>query len=146
MEYIDANTDQTVRTNPVPFTLARPNQINPESPLLQVNYTLDVQRNRAETSEVLKKAVKEHNYRRARELIDAQIEKIRSSISATDPLCQQLIQDLEHQHASHREFQSTMTNVYMQHGQERATYSTTATISASRYMTSGQERFRSKFS
>jgi hypothetical protein len=144
LEYIDANTEQTVRTPPVSFTLARPNQINPQSPLLQVNYTLDVQRNRAETSAVLKRAVEEDDYARAREMINAQLTKIRSSVSAADPLCQQLIRDLEYKYSNQYEFKTTMTNMSMQHGQERATYSTGATISTACYMTSGQERYRSK--
>ncbi|CAF1369809.1 unnamed protein product [Rotaria magnacalcarata] len=146
LEYIDANTNQTIRTEPVPFLLARPSQIAPQSSLLKVNYELDIQRNRAETSEVLKRAVVETDYERAREMVNVQLEKIRSSVSAESPLCQQLIRDLEFQYSSQREFQTTMTNMYMQHGQERATYSTVNTTSANCYMTSGQERFRSKFS
>jgi hypothetical protein len=145
LEYKDANTDQTVHTPPVSFILARPNQIDPRSPLLQVNYTLDIQRNRAETSEVLKKAVEENDYSRARDMINAQLEKIRSSVSAQDPLCQQLIRDLEYQYSSQHEFQTTMTNMYMQHGQERATYSSVTTFSADCYKTIGQERFLSKY-
>ncbi|CAF3879577.1 unnamed protein product [Rotaria sp. Silwood1] len=145
LEYRDANTDQIVHTPHVPFILARPNQIDPRSSLLQVNYELDIQRNRSETSQVLKEAVKENNYERARAMINSQIAKIRSSVSAENPLCQQLIRDLEHQYLNQREFQTTMTNMYMQHGQERATYSTIATVSANCYMTSGQERFRSKY-
>lgn len=145
LEYVNTTTDQIVRTPPVAFTLARPNQIDPQSPLLQVDCALDVQRNRAETSAVLKKAVEETDYKRAREMINAQLEKIRSSVSAADPLCQELIRDLEHKYTNQREFQSTMTNMYMQHGQERATYSTAATISTIGYMTSGQERYRQKY-
>ena len=95
------------------FTLARPNQINPQSPLLQVNYTLDVQRNRAETSAVLKRAVEEDDYARAREMINAQLTKIRSSVSAADPLCQQLIRDLEYKYSNQYEFKTTMTNMSM---------------------------------
>ena len=144
LEYIDANTEKTMRTPPVAFTLARPNQINPQSPLLEVNYTLDVQRNRAETSELLKRVVEEANYERAREMINAQLDKLRSSVSAADPLCQQLIRDLEYQYSNQYEFKTTMTNMYMQHGQERATYSTGTTISAACYMTKGQERYRIK--
>ena len=92
----------------------------------------------------MKQAVEEQNYQRAREMINSQLEKIRSSVSAEDPLCQQLIRDLEYQYSSQHDFKTTMTNMYMQHGQERATYSTGTTISASCYMTSGQERFRKK--
>jgi hypothetical protein len=145
LEYNDANTNQIIHTPPVPFILARPNQIDSRSPLLQVNYALDIQRNRAETSQVLKRAVEEHDYERAREMINTQLAKIRSSVSAEDPLCQKLIRDLEYQYSNQREFNTTMTNMYMQHGQERATYSTVTTISAGHYMTSGQERFRKKY-
>ncbi len=106
---------------------------------------MDIQRNRAETAHALKQAVGEYDYERAREIINTQLAKIRSSVSAKDPLCEQLIRDLEYQYSNQHEFQTTMTNMYMQHGQERATYSTNTTISAARYMTSGQERFRSKY-
>jgi hypothetical protein len=93
----------------------------------------------------LKQAVEEHSYERAREMINIQLATIRSSVSAQDPLCQQLIRDLEYQYSNQNEFKTTMTNMYMQHGQERATYSTKTTISANCYMTSGQERFRQKY-
>lgn len=145
VEYRDANTDQTVHTPSVPFILIRPDQIDPQSALLHVNYTLDIQRNRAETTHALKQAVSTDDYQRAREIINVQLDKIRSSVSAQDPICKQLIRDLEYQYSNHREFQTTMTNMYMQHGQERATYSTGTTISAACYMTSGQERFRMKY-
>ncbi|CAF3331631.1 unnamed protein product [Rotaria sp. Silwood2] len=145
LEYIDTNTDQKIHAPHVPFILARPNQIDPQSSLLQVNYELDIQRNRSETSHVLKQAVEENDYQRVRDMINAQIAKIRSSVSAEDPLCQQLIHDLEYQYSNQQEFRTTMTNMYIQHGQERATYSTGATVSSSCYMTSGQERYRSKY-
>lgn len=78
-------------------------------------------------------------------MVDTQLAKIRSSVSAQDPLCQQLISDLEYQYSNQHEFKTTMTNMHMQHGQERATYSTVTTCSAGSYMTSGQERFRRKY-
>lgn len=78
-------------------------------------------------------------------MIQAQLEKIRSSVSAADPLCQQLIRDLEYNYSNQLEFKRNMTNMYMQHGQERATYSTCATISTVGYLTSGQERYRRKY-
>lgn len=112
---------------------------------MQVNYALDIQRNRAETSAILKQAVEERNYNRARDLINAQLEKIRSSVSAADPLCQQLIRDLEYNYSNQLEFKRNMTNMYMQHGQERATYSTAATISTIGYKTSSQERYCKKY-
>ena len=146
LEYTDANSGRTVHVPSVPFTLVRPAQLDPQSALLHVNYTLDLQRNRAETSRVLKQAVEETDYARAREMLNEQLTKIRSSVSAQDPLCQQLIRDLEYQYSSQHEFKTTMTNMYMQHGQERATYSTGTTFSACQYKTSGQERFMKKYS
>ncbi|CAF4844600.1 unnamed protein product [Rotaria sp. Silwood1] len=143
IEYTDAINGRQIQTPTIPFLLARPAQLTPDSPLLVVNYALDLQRNRAETSRVLKEAVNEPNYERARELLNAQLAKIRASVSAQDPLCQQLIRDLEYQYTSQYEFATTMTNMYMQHGQERFTYSTATTFSSNCYMTSGQERFRS---
>ncbi|CAF1320341.1 unnamed protein product [Rotaria sordida] len=143
IEYTDAINGRQIHTPTIPFLLARPAQLTPDSPLLVVNYALDLQRNRAETSRVLKEAVNESNYERARELLNAQSAKIRASVSAQDPLCQQLIRDLEYQYTSQYEFGTTMTNMYMQHGQERFAYSTATTFSSNCYMTSGQERFRS---
>ncbi|CAF4409730.1 unnamed protein product, partial [Adineta steineri] len=94
LQYIDTYSNQIIHTPSVPFILSRPNQVDPQSSLLQINHTLDVQRNRAETSQILKRAVEVHDYTHAHEIIKNQIEKIRSSISAQDPLCQQLICDL----------------------------------------------------
>lgn len=93
----------------------------------------------------MKQATDESNYTRARELINAQLEKIRASVSAADPLCQQLIRDLEYRYTNQCEFNRNMTNMWMQHGQERATYSTCATTSTVGYMTSSQERYRQKY-
>lgn len=93
----------------------------------------------------MRQAVNETDFARAREIINAQLAKIRSSVSVQDPFCQQLIRDLEYQYANQREFQTTMINMSLQHGQERATYATKNTCSSSRYMTYGQERYRSKF-
>jgi hypothetical protein len=93
----------------------------------------------------LKQAVEEHDYNRAREMINTQLAKIRSSVSAEDPLCQQLIRDLEYRYSNQHEFRTIMTTMHTQHGQERATYSSATTCSTIGYMTSGQERFRSKY-
>ncbi|CAF1157449.1 unnamed protein product [Adineta steineri] len=142
LEYTDAINRRQIQTPAVPFLLTRPAQLAPDSPLLVVSYAVDLQRNRAETSRVLKEAVNEPNYERARELLNTQLAKIRTSVSAQDPLCQQLIRDLEYHYTNPSQFATTMTNMYMQHGQERYTYSTATTMSANCYMTSGQERFR----
>ncbi|CAF4239312.1 unnamed protein product, partial [Adineta steineri] len=142
LEYTDAINGRQIQTPAVPFLLTRRAQLAPDSPLLVVNYAVDLQRNRAETSRVLKEAANEPNYERARELLNTQLAKIRASISAQDPLCQQLIRDLEYHYTNPSQFATTMTNMYMQHGQERYTYSTATTMSANCYMTSGQERFR----
>ncbi|CAF3830023.1 unnamed protein product [Rotaria sp. Silwood1] len=113
IEYTDAINGRQIHTPTIPFLLVHPAQLTPDSPLLVINYALDLQRNRAETSRVLKEAVNEPNYERARELLNAQLAKIRSSVSAQDPLCQQLIRDLEYQYTSQYELRTTMTNMYM---------------------------------
>ncbi|CAF3369228.1 unnamed protein product [Rotaria sp. Silwood2] len=97
IEYTDAINGRQIHTSAVPFLLARPAQLAPDSPLLVVNYALDLQRNRAETSRVLKEAVNEPNYERARELLNVQLAKIRASVSAQDPLCQKLIRNSKSQ-------------------------------------------------
>ena len=145
MKYIDPNSQRTMNTPDVPFTLARPDQIDPRSPLVQMNYTLDVQRNRTETSQVLQQAVKTSDYQLARQMIDVQLAKIRASASAADPFCQQLIQDLEHRQPSQQVFQSVMTNMCIQQSQERATYTSACVGSSAIYKTAGQQRFLSKF-
>lgn len=129
----------------MPFKLARPDQLDPQSPLLQVNHDLDVQRNRAETSRVLREAARLQDYDRARELIQVHVAKIRASVSAQDPLCQKLILDLENRYADQDEFNATITNLYMQHGQERATYASSRMCSANVYTTIGQERFQKNY-
>ncbi|CAF1664589.1 unnamed protein product, partial [Rotaria magnacalcarata] len=142
LEYIDANTNQTVRTEPVPFLLARPSQIAPQSSLLKVNYELDIQRNRAETSEVLKRAVVETDYERARGMVKGQLEKIRSSVSVESPLCQQLMWDLEFQYPSQIESSISLATVHMQHEQEHNSDSTTTTISEECNMPPNLGRYR----
>ncbi|CAF1924119.1 unnamed protein product [Rotaria magnacalcarata] len=145
LEYIDANTNQTIRTEPVPFLLARPSQIAPQSSLLKDNYELDIQRNRAETSEILKRAVVETDYERAREMVKGQLEKIRSSVSAECPLCQQLMWDLEFQYPSQIESSISLATVHMQHEQEHNSHSTTTTISEVCNMPPNLGRYRSKY-
>jgi hypothetical protein len=135
-----------MKESPEKHVLRKSNSQNTESRVELIRITqLTLQWNQAETSEVLKRAVEEVDYRRAHDMINAQLDKIRSSVSAVDSLCQQLIRDLEYKYSNQYEFKTTMTNMYMQHGQERATYSTGTAISAACYMTSGQERFQSKY-
>ena len=55
---------------------------------LQINYTLDLQRNRVETAHVLKLAMEEYDYKRSLAILKAQVEKIQASVSAQDPFCQ----------------------------------------------------------
>ena len=145
LEYVDANSGHAVQTLPVPFKLARPDQLDPQSPLLQVNHDLDVQRNRAETSRVLREAARSQNYDQARTLIQVHLAKIRASVSAQDSLCQKLITDLENRYANQNEFNATITSLSMQHGQERATYASSKMCSANLYTTQGQERFKMNF-
>lgn len=114
----------------MPFHLIRIAQ--PSAEHLQVNYTLDIQRNRVETADVLKRAMEEHDYLRSLAILRKQIEKIQASVSATDPFCQNLIKDLRYRYSSEKEYRSCNHTMMMQHRTERGTYmpsSITSTIS-----------------
>ncbi|CAF0983833.1 unnamed protein product [Rotaria sp. Silwood1] len=134
--YLDPRSGLTLTTNSVPFELIRVPQ--PSAELLQVNYTLDLQRNRVETALVLKQAMEENNYEQSMNLLKDQIEKLKKSVSAKDPFCQQLIKDLKHRFQSERDYRSTHYNTYMQHLTERGTWSSTANASTIHYTTISQ--------
>jgi hypothetical protein len=94
-----------MKESPEKHVLRKSNSQNTESRVELIRITqLTLQWNQAETSEVLKRAVEEVDYRRARDMTNAQLDKIRSSVSAVDPLCQQLIHGLEYQCANQYEF------------------------------------------
>ena len=79
-------------------------------------------RNRVETAREIKRAMDESDYQRSLAILKAQIEKIKSSVSAQDPFCQSLIKDLEYRYPSERDYRASHTNNYMQHSSERGTY------------------------
>lgn len=108
--------------------------------MLQVNYTLDIQRNRAETAHEIKRAMDENNYQRSLAILKAQVEKIKSSISAQDPFCQLLIKDLEYRYPSERDYRSSHQNTYMQHSSERGTYAPTTAFSSAMYQAPQQQQ------
>jgi hypothetical protein len=142
--YVDPRSDCTLTTISVPFELVRVPQ--PSTELLQVNYTLDLQRNRVETALVLKQAMEENNYEQSMNLLKVQVEKIKRSVSEKDPFCQQLIEDLQYRFRSERDYRSTHHNTYMQHQTERGTWTSPANTSSLQYSTRSQntqaDRFR----
>ena len=133
---MDPRSGLTLTINSVSFELIRVPQ--PLAELLQINYALDVQRNRVETAFVLKQAMEENNYELSMNLLKNQIEKLTKSVSAKDPFCQQLIKDLKHRFRSERDYRSTHHNTYMQHLTERGTWSSTANASTIHYTTVSQ--------
>jgi hypothetical protein len=144
--YVEPNSNRTFSTEPVPFHLVR--VLNPSNDLLQINYTLDLQRNRVETAHVLKLAMEEYDYQRSLALLTAQVEKIKHSVSAEDPFCQNLIKDLQYHYPSEQAYRSSHHNAYMQHRSERGTYFPTSTTSTMQYQNDQQRRqaddYRSK--
>ncbi len=108
--------------------------------MLQVNYALDIQRNRVETAREIKRAMDENNYQRSLAILKAQIEKIKSSVSAQDPFCQLLIKDLEYRYPSERDYRSSHQNTYMQHSSERGTYAPTTAFSSAMYQAPQQRQ------
>lgn len=113
---------RTLTSTPIPFQLARGSQLSPD--LLQVNNAVDIQRNRVETARVLRQAMEESDYRRSLELLKAQVEKINSSMSAQDPFCQTLMNDLRCSYPTEREYRSSHHHGYRSYETERGTYRT----------------------
>ncbi|CAF1185361.1 unnamed protein product [Adineta ricciae] len=136
--YTDPNNDQIVTTLPVPFELIR--AAAPTTEQLQVNYTLDLQRNRVETARGLKRAMDEGDYHRSRNILKDQVKKIKASVSGNDPFCRSLIQDLAHHYPSENAYRSSHNNTYMQHSSERGTYTPTTTLSSLMYQNRCQRR------
>ncbi|CAF3322859.1 unnamed protein product [Rotaria socialis] len=139
-----AHTTYSYEPNNHPYGTCS-DQVDPQLSLIQVNYELDIQRNRIETSEVLKRAVVETDYERARQMINVQLAKISSSISAANPLCQQLMWDLEFQYPSQIESSISLATVHMQHEQKHNSHATTTTISEACKMSSNRGRSRSNY-
>ncbi|UJR11326.1 hypothetical protein I4U23_015507 [Adineta vaga] len=136
--YTDPNSNQTLTTIPVPFQLIRTPQ--PTTAELQVNYTLDLQRNRVETAREIKLAMDEHDYRRSRAILKAQVNKIKASVSSKDPFCLLLIRDLEYRYPSEHTYRSSHHNTYMQHSSERGTYAPVTTFSSAAYLSPYQQQ------
>jgi hypothetical protein len=141
--YVEPNSDQPITTTPVSFQLARTAQ--PTADLLQVNYTLDIQRNRVETAREIKRAMDQNNYEQSRAILKAQVEKIKASASAQDPFCQSLIKDLEYRYPSERDYRSSHNNTYMQHSYERGTYAPQTNSSSVTYISSNQQQQANHF-
>ncbi|CAF4673575.1 unnamed protein product [Rotaria sp. Silwood1] len=115
--YIDPNSRRAITTDPVSFNLVRSS--HPPSDLLRVNHVLDIQRNRVETAHALAQAMAEDNYRQSRNILKAQVEKIKTSVSGQDPFCQKLIKDLQYRYSSERAYRSSHQNNYMSFGEEQ---------------------------
>ncbi len=140
---MEPHSGRTLTSVPVFFRLVRASQLLPDQ--LKVNYTIDVQRNRAETARVLRQAMEETNYKQSLVLLKAQVEKIKASVSAEDPFCQKLINDLQHSFPTEREYRSSHHNCYRSHETERGTYNTSATTSSQLYVSPQQRALVAHF-
>lgn len=127
----------------MPFRLLR--IACPSSEHLQTNYTVDIQRNRVQTANILRLALRAPNYSKSMELRFYQINKIQASISAADPFCQNLIKDLQQSYDSHNEYRSTHYNIIMQHSSERGTYTSDSTSSTLDYQSHVQHLLATYF-
>ena len=136
VDYVEPNSGLGVTGVPVSFRLVRASHLPADQ--LQVNYTLDVQRNRVETARVLRHAMEETDYKQSLALLKAQVEKIKTSVSAQDPFCQKLIDDLQHSFPTEREYRSSHHNCYRSHETERGTYNSSATTSSQLYVSAQQ--------
>ncbi|CAM4961865.1 unnamed protein product [Rotaria socialis] len=129
--YDDPKRNLRFATRPDPFHLMRASNLSLDD--LQVNYQIDLQRNRIETALVLRQAMNEQDYGRSFELLKAQVKNIKSSVSGEDPFCQELIKDLEYRYPNERAYRSANYNIYRQHATERGTYSSVSSSSAKVY-------------
>jgi hypothetical protein len=82
----------------------------------------------------------ETDYKKSLAILKAQVEKIEASVSAQDPFCQQLINDLKHRYPSERDYRAQNYNSYMQQATERGTYAQVSATSVQMYQTSSQQR------
>lgn len=133
---MEPNSGRTFNSVPVSFQLIRASDLSPDQ--LKVNYTLDIQRNRVETARALKQAMEENNYKQSLALLKTQVETIKASVSAQDPFCQKLINDLEYSFPTEREYRSSHHHCYRSHESERGTYNTAATSSSELYLSPQQ--------
>lgn len=138
MIYNDPICNRSVTTNPVPFRLLRLPE--PSAEQLQVNALLDRQRNRVETVNALEQAMAESDFTRSREILQAQVERIKNSISAQDPFCQELIRDLQHSYPTENAYRSSHHNTYRCQQSERGTYFPASNTSSEAYRTRHQMR------
>lgn len=143
VNYKEPNNVENRTTEPVSFELIRTDQ--PTADQLQVNYALDIQRNRAETAREIKRAMDEPNYERSRAILAAQTAKLQASASSQDPFCQSLIKDLKYRYPSENAYRSTHTNTYIQHSYERGTYTSLNTSSAVMYQSPYQQHQTAHF-
>lgn len=138
MIYNDPICNRSVTTNPVPFRLLRLPE--PSAEQLQVNALLDRQRNRVETVNALEQAMAESDFTRSREILQAQVERIKNSVSAQDPFCQELIRDLQHSYPTENAYRSSHHNTYRCQQSERGTYFPASNTSSEAYRTRHQMR------
>ncbi|CAF0860983.1 unnamed protein product [Adineta steineri] len=136
--YVEPNSRQTITTTPVSFQLIRTAQ--PTADQLQVNYELDIQRNRVETAREIKRAMDTNNYQQSLAILKAQVDKVKASVSSQSPFCQLLIRDLEYRYPSERAYRSSHHNTYMQHASERGTYAPTTSFSSAQYLNISQQQ------
>ena len=136
MNYTDVNTGQTVSTASVPFRLMRASELTSDS--LRVNHQVDVQRNRIQTTQALKEAMDERSYNKSLEILRNQVLKIKASVTAQDPFCQQLIKGLEFRHASEQAYRSTHLSSYTQQRMERGAYTPAPWSATSFFLTPNQ--------
>ncbi|CAF1009133.1 unnamed protein product [Didymodactylos carnosus] len=142
VNYIDPLSQKILFTQSIPLRLIRSKVINDEK-LLEVNYDLDVQRNRIIAANGMKEATahaENHDMDQAKAILQAVIDKISASISLNDTLCQGLINDLnkgiEKFEHDKQQFTAYMYNMEIQYRTERGTYMAPMFTNANMYITS----------
>lgn len=121
MTYIDPMSGIEFNSKRVTFTLIRTNRMTLE--YSKVDHLVDLHRNRLETAFILDQAVQEKNYQKSRDILTDQIRNIKKSVSFNDPFCQLLVEDLQQNHQTERDFRLLQRAASLKHYSERHTFS-----------------------
>lgn len=95
---------------------------------------LTSKRNRVETTNALDQAMAEMHYGRSRAILQAQVDKIKASVSANDPFCQNLIKDLEYRYPTERAYRSCQNSNAILQRRERGIYMPSSNVSSRQYV------------
>jgi len=143
VSYMDPKHKEKIRLEPISFQIGRPENVKDGG----VNPELDVQHNRIATADAIEAAVKQadsDNFAASKNLLQDAMLAVQNSISKNNPLCKELISDLQEcmkRTSDRSQFSSGgmawAKSAQIQHQQQRACVQPSKVSSA--YTTSNQQ-------